>query len=146
MNYSVVEEAVRSRFVEHYGEDLPDECCVSGDIDQLFTALQEGNYNFGVLLEYGKGSKLKQAPFNGKLWVWVIEGIMVMRYQGDNAAIEQEVRQKIDRLANVFDGHPTLGGLTPLAAVTDIDTPEPALVNEVPFYWLPFTIEVLDKA
>ena len=145
MNYSVLEEAVRSQFVTHFGADLPDACCVSGDIDKLFMALQEGDQALGVLLEFGKGAKMKQAPFNGKVWVWVINGILILRYQGDNSNIEQDVRQRIDQVANVFDGHATLGGLTPLVAVTDIDTPEPALVNEVPFYWLPFTIEVLDK-
>jgi hypothetical protein len=48
-------------------------------------------------------------------------------------------------LALIFHDDPRLGGLSPYTRLVDIDTPEPSTINDVPFYWLPFMITVVDR-
>lgn len=143
IGYEKLERAVKDQVITRFGID--ETLCQQGDVDTLFDALQKTNALVGFLLEYGGGGKLRHAPFNGKSWLWVLNGYALVRFEGDTKKIEEDARKIVDQLLPLFNGSPTLGGLSALASITEIDMPVPSTVNDVPFYWIPFSIEIMEK-
>ena len=146
MPYSDLEEAVRKHIKFQFPDDLEESRIVAGNLDKLFEAMQAENADMGCLLNYENGAVLNDPPFDGRIWLWAISGLILIRYKGDPIAIEEEARQVIDTLSMLFKGSHTLGGITPLAKIAAIKKPDPGKLNDVPFYWIPFLIEVLEKA
>jgi hypothetical protein len=144
MAYEVIEEAVRQRLIA-YIPGLSDSLCVAGDLDGLFEAMSTQGSNIGALLEYDSGVRLMDAPFNGKGWGWTINGYILLRYEGDNKAIEAKARDTVGLLFTLLDGVQTLGGVSALATIKKIESPEPARINDVPFYWVPFLVSALER-
>ena len=66
----------------------------------------------------------------------------LVRFDGDPAKIEADARQIVDQVITIFDDKHTLGGLAAIAKVVSIDEPLPSTVNDVPFYWIPFLIDI----
>jgi hypothetical protein len=143
IGYEVVEQAVKVRIIHVFGIDEP--LCQKGDMDALFESMQKVNAPRGFLLEYAGGEKLKNAPFNGKMWGWLMNGYALVRYQGDSTQIEIDARQTVDQIVKLVDGFQTLGGLVALASLIEIDPPMPSTINDVPFYWIPFTINIMER-
>ena len=143
IGYERIENAVKERVIATFGVDAT--LCQQGDVDALFEEMQKANAPIGFLLEFAGGTRLKQAPFNGKSWQWRVYGYAIIRYQGDNAKIEDDARLAMDKIITLFDGSHTLGGLAALATLSEIDQPMPSTINDVPFYWVPFTVDVVEK-
>lgn len=143
IGYQVLEQAVKERVVLIFG--LEDDLCQKGDVDALFQAVQQRGAPLAFLLEYAGGERMRDAPFNGKAWLWHMNGYALIRFDGDTAKIEADARQIVDKIITLFDGTHTLGSLAALAVITDIDEPLPSTVNDVPFYWIPFLINVTEK-
>ncbi len=72
MGYPEIEEGVRQKL--RYLFVVDDSLVTSDGIDQLFEAMQTQVADLGILLEYGNGDRLREPPFNGKVWLWSIEG------------------------------------------------------------------------
>lgn len=145
VDYSVVEDAVVHRVRDHFSTELSDSRCKAADIDAVFSAMLEEDSDYGCVLDYGDGRKRPRSPFSHDVWTWQILGMMLVRYRGDAPAHDKQARQVIDKLTHVFDNDKRLGGLVPLVEVTEIGKPEAEAVNDVPMYWIPFSIEVIDK-
>ena len=143
IGYEVIEEAVKQRVISVYA--ITDALCQKGNIDALYEAMQTAGSPFGVLVEYAGGRRLAEPPFNGKSWLWSMNGYLLVRFQGDAQQIEVDARQAIDKLVTLFDASHTLGQITAVARLTDIDIPIPSTINDVPFYWIPFSVEVTEK-
>lgn len=145
MGFSVIEEAVRVRIVEHFSDLLTDGLVVKGELDKLYDNMLTTDADLGCLIEYGGGSPQSRPPFKEDVWVWTIAGFFLLRYKGDDAQMEAQVRVVIDRLRSVFKGHHTLGGVTSKASLASMDTPDPGMINDTVFYWLFFAAEAFDK-
>jgi hypothetical protein len=143
IGYQALEQAVKGRVVTVF--ELNASLCQAGDVDALFQALQQTGAKLGFLLEYAGGERVHDAPFNGKSWLWHMNGYALVRFDGDSAKIEIDARQIVDTVINLFDGSHTLGNLAAVARVNEIDEPLPSTVNDVPFYWIPFLINVMEK-
>ncbi len=143
IGYTRIEAAVKSRIVNRFGVD--ETLCQQGDIDVLFTALQSAGAPLGFLLEYAGGTRLKDAPFNGRMWGWHMNGYALVRFEGDTEKIEDDARVIVDRLTGLFEQAHTLDGLVAVTFISEIDMPIPSNINDVPFYWIPFTVEVMEK-
>ena len=143
IGYEVIEEAVKQRVLIVLTLDAS--LCQKGNIDALFEALQTAGASLGSLLEYAGGARLTEPPFNGKSWLWRMNGYALLRFQGDAQQIEVDARQVIDKIVTLFDGSHTLGQIAAVARLTDIDMPIPSTVNDAPFYWIPFSVEVTEK-
>jgi hypothetical protein len=145
LGYEKIEELVVGRFIKEFDGLLTEELCSRGDLDELFENLQKLGKSEGVLLEFGGGRKLRAAPFNGKAWEWTTDGFYLIKFDGDSSAIEQRARQVADKLCTVLDASKTLGGSVAKIEVVTIEKPEPAKINEVPFYWIPMSIATLER-
>ena len=143
IGYERIESAVKERVIATFGVEPA--LCQQGDVDALFEEMQNVDAPLGFLLEFAGGTRLKQPPFNGKSWQWRVYGYALLRFQGDAAKIERDARNAMDKIITLFGGSPTLGGLTALATLSEIDQPLPSTINDVPFYWVPFTVDVLEK-
>jgi hypothetical protein len=140
--YSVIEAKVVDAFKAAFQAEMGDRVS-AGDIDRVMTDMLTGEYTYGCLFEFGGGAARSREPFRTPVWTWVIDGMIMIRYT-DSATIEQQLRQVIDKLPGMFDDH-TLGNTTPMVELVRIASAETVTVNDVPFYWLNFTIEALDK-
>lgn len=140
MSYKVIEEAIRMKLIRKFAPELSANRCIVGDLDTLFRSMHNEDARIGVLIEFEGGRKLSNAPYNGKMWEWAIDGFVLIRYLGDSVEIEQVAREIIEVIYGLVDDDRTLGGKCALASVVSISRLEPAAINEVPFYWVPFTI------
>lgn len=117
---------------------------VSGEVDKLMQQLAGMNKKYGCLLDFGGGAHRTIEPFNKRVWVWTILGVLIIKYQADNNAIEDEVREAVEKLATLFVADHTLGGITPLVRIERIDQPEVVQLNDIPMYWLGFEVSVIE--
>ena len=145
VDYSVIESAVVQRVRQHFNTELSESRCKATDIDAVFAAMVNEDADYGCVLDYSDGRRMPRPPFNSDVWVWQVLGMVLIRYRGDVEAHDMMARQVIDKLVHLFDNDKRLGGLVPLAQITQIGKPEAEAVNEVPMYWIPFSIEVIDK-
>ena len=143
IGYEVIENAVQARVTTVFGLDVS--LCEKGNIDSLYDAMQKQGAKIGFLLEYAGGERVKNPPFNGKSWAWYMNGYAVVRYAGDSDQIEVDARKNIDRITTLFDGSHTLGGSAAVAWIEEIEQPIPSTINDVPFYWIPFVMMILEK-
>ncbi len=143
-DYAVVEEALRQRLITHFSNQLSDTRCVAGDIDALLRAIfdEEDTY-FGCLLEFGMARELIREPFKAQIWATQIVGIFMIRYSPD---VEDNLRLVLKNLRTLCKDDPRLGGTVDRARVIRIDTPEPVQVEDIGFYFVPFTVEVWERA
>lgn len=142
VEYSVVESALITRLIETFSE-LSDTRCRAGDVDGVFNAIFEEGEDYGCLIEFGGGRDAAKSPFDKSMWTWRTDCIFFIRYGED---IETKMRAIVDKLAYLTaPGQHTLGGTTPLARLYEIGVPEPGTVNDIPFYWIPFTVEIIGK-
>jgi hypothetical protein len=143
VGYEVIEKAVQSRAMTVF--QLDESLVQIGNIDSLFDTLQTSGAPLGILLEYAGGDRLKAAPFNGKTWAWHMNVYVLVRYQGDNDQIEIDARKNIDKIVTLVDGSHTLCGTAAVAWVEEIDQPIASTINDIPFYWIPFSLLILEK-
>lgn len=145
MGFTLIEDALRLRILIQMSDYLDETRCVKSDVDGLYNAMQQAQSNYGCLLDYGGGQRLEEAPYSGKMWQWLISGAFLVRYTGDNRAVEEAARFFIDQIFSILDGDHTLGGICGVARLTEILPPQPGSINDTPFYWLIFTVEVIEK-
>jgi hypothetical protein len=117
---------------------------VAGELDDLLNVMVGESYTFGIYLDYfGAHRDRPTEKFNGKTWVWEIVGMVLIRV--DPNTIETDMRRKITDIASLFIANHTVGGQVLKAEVVDIGLPEAGAVNDIPFYWCPFTVHVWDR-
>lgn len=143
-DYAVLEAAVIQRLITAI-PDLSDTRCLAGNLDGVLNAMFIENENHGCVVEFLRGQYDPESPFKAPVWVWQILGIYFIRYTGNTVSIETELRNLLPKLAALFHDDHTLGGLSARFRVMEIDTPEPAQINDVPIYWLPFRVDVFDR-
>jgi hypothetical protein len=107
--------------------------------------MQSEDADYGCIIDYGDGQRQRRPTFNADIWVWQIIGFFFVRFRGDQVEQDQKARRVIDRLVTLFSNDKRLGGLVAAINVTQISQPEPEKINEVPLYWIPFSIEAIDK-
>jgi len=149
VGYKAIEAAVVSRFLAYYPNELSATRCKGGDMDAVFDAIFSENKDYGAWFEFG-GGKQRQNPAQTKNhWVWTIVGVFAIRFRDDPEVAGDDIETKLRNVMNlfpaVFDADRTLGGKTPLVELVDLGSAEPAKVNDLPFYWVPFVIEAFDR-
>ena len=145
VGYQRIEEAVVGQLLRHFPDHLNTNRCKASDIDAVFLAMRNEDADFGCVIDYGDGRRRDRPPFGSDIWVWQIIGFFLVRFRGDTADQDRKTREVIDRLTTLFNEDKRLNGLVPLIQVTQISQPEPEMINEMPVYWLAFSIEALDK-
>lgn len=143
IGYEAIEKAVQARAMTVF--ELDQALVQLGNIDALYNAMQSAGAPLGILLEYAGGDRLKAAPYNGKTWAWHMNVYVLVRYQGDSDQIEIDARKNIDKITTLVDGSHTLSGTVAVAWVDDIDQPIASTINDTPFYWIPFSMLILEK-
>lgn len=145
--YTAIEAAIRTRLLAHFSTELESDTCVIADSDSLFRALFQKKAKHGCLLDTGipPGRQMTGEPFKTPMWAWQIIGVFIVRYEGNTAQVETDIRAVIDKLRSLFDDDHTLGGTSSKAKILLIDTPEVVEVNDAPFYFMPFVMEAWDK-
>jgi hypothetical protein len=143
IGYGEIEKAVQARVMTVF--ELEEPVVQLGNVDALFDAMQTAGAPLGFLLEYAGGDRLKNAPFNGRSWAWHMNVYALVRYEGDSSKIEVDARQTIDKILTLVDGSHTLNGTAAVAWLEDIDQPVASTINDIPFYWIPFTLLILEK-
>lgn len=145
VGYSQIEAAVVQRILDHFPAELSANRCKSSDIDAVYQAMREEDSDFGCVVDYGDGRRRDRPPFGSDVWVWQVVGFFLIRFRGDSNDQDRKAREVIDKLTTLFTVDKRLNGLVPLIQVTQISQPEPEVINEMPVYWLAFSIEAMDK-
>jgi hypothetical protein len=138
--YGPVESALIDKFVSHFSAELNGDLVKAGKLDELIQNISLQNADYGVLLEFNGGIEDSGKPFVRPVWIWETAGIFLIRYRGDDEDIETKLRDAVDKLAVLFEDDHTIGGTTPFAKFRVIDPSEPAQINDISFYWVPFVI------
>jgi hypothetical protein len=142
-NYTDLEQAVVNKLIAHFDGLLNEKSCRAGDLDGVLEAVFETSAEYGCILEFDGGREESRSPFDKLVWVWSIIGVFLIRYDG--VGVEAKMRDAVNRLAMVFDKDHTLGGATVRVRIAEISKAEPAAVNDIAFYWLPFRVEIIDR-
>jgi hypothetical protein len=129
--------------VEYFPE-LSEGRVKGGNLDAVLGAMFEEGEKFGVLIEFAGGGHHHSEVFSKTVFQWRMAGVFFIRFE-DIEAVEEDLRDLLGRLSLIFHDDPRLGGLSPYARLVDIDIPEPSTINDVPFYWLPFMVTVVDR-
>ena len=117
---------------------------VAGAIDVLFAQVLGEQKKYACIIDFGGGVRTKVEPFAKRIWSWAVIGVILIKYTGEVKEMEEELRGTINLLAGLFEGNHTLGGITPLVQIERIDQAEVTQLNDVPFYWLPFQMTILE--
>ena len=145
VGYRAIEKAARDKIRAHFGDLLTENSCVAADLDRLFKEIQMNDRDLGCIIDYADGSRQQGAPYTKQMWQWRIGGFFMVRHRGDPVQTDDAARLVIDKIYSIFEDDHTLGGLTPFVRVESIDQPEAGDLNDIPFYWIYFVIEALDK-
>lgn len=144
--YQDIENAVIQMLLTEFPDRLDETRCVAGNIDGVFASLEKSDIATvvdGVVLEFGGGTSKPRQTIGNINWAWIIAGIWLIRYHPD---IENALREVVSRIPILFQENPRLGGVTPLAYITEIGDPIIGKINDVSFYFVPFFIEALDQS
>lgn len=141
-DYEVYEDALCAHLITSFPNHLSATRCKSADPDTVLTAIFEENSLYGCVLDFGRGFEDSREPFKTQVWVWQIVGIFFVRF---DESVEPHARQIISILKRLFENDHTLGGVSPRVRMVGIETPEPTQVNDIPFYFIPFTVEFWDR-
>lgn len=117
---------------------------VAGAIDILFKQVIGETKKYGCIIDFGGGVRTKVEPFAKRIWSWAVIGVILIRYKGEAKEMEDELREAVNLLAGLFEGNHTLGGITPLVQIERIDQADVTQLNDIPFYWLPFQMTILE--
>lgn len=145
--YKLIEDAVIEHLLVKFEGYVTPESVVAGEIDKLFDEILGEGTRYGILLEFGGGGRPKRdgESFKGRIWEWIIIGVVMIKYVGDVKVIEDDLRVIIGILRKLFKKDHTLEGVSPKIDINRIDAPQVMNINEVPVYWLPFEISAWDK-
>jgi hypothetical protein len=139
--YEVYEDAVVSKFIGYFDE-LDDKRCMAADVDAVVNNMLLENSKFGCYVDFNGGSDEPRKAFNTSMWAWSMVGIFLIRFSD---TIEDDLRTIVNKLSLAFAGDHTLGGITPFVHLISIGVPESGDINDTPYYFLPFVIEVIDR-
>jgi len=143
--YDIKEAAVVKKIYNHFQKYVDHEDqVVAGAIDLIFKQLVGEGKKYGCLVEFGGGARTRVEPFKRPIWQWTLICVFIVRFTGELEDVEDELRGIINLLSSLFNDDHTLGGLTPLVRIERIDQPEVIRMNDIPMYWLPFEISVLE--
>jgi hypothetical protein len=144
--YTEIENAIVDAIYSHFDDDFVDDKdqVVAGSIDVLLKQLLGESKKYGCLVEFGGGGRTRVEPFKHPIWQWSIICVFMIRYTGDVQDVEGKLRSVINRLSTLFKQDHTVGGITPRARIERIDQAEVTQMNDVPMYWVPFEISVLE--
>ena len=141
--YTACEDAVVTRLISKFSE-LDADNCIAGDVDSVLTYMLENDLTTGCYVDYGGGEEDLRKPFTIPIWFWRVVGIFMIRKTDDNT-IEADLRSILDRLALLFYPDHTLNGITARARISEIGDADTVDIEGMPFYWLPFVAEVIDR-
>lgn len=144
--YTEIENAIVGSIYSHFDDDFVEhkDQVVAGSVDTLLKQLLGESKKYGCLVEFGGGGRTRVEPFKHPIWQWSIICVFMIRYEGDVEEVEGDLRSVINRLSTLFKKDHTVGGITPLAKLERIDQAEVIQMNDVPMYWVPFEISVLE--
>jgi len=141
--YRAIEDALIARLVAAFPGELNPNRVKASDLDAVVDAMFSEGSPYGVYIEFGGGRPDSQQVMKGLDWHWTFAGVFLIQYTGIDT--DMSVREIATRLASMLKEDPTLGGVSPLARVSDIDVAEPIKINDTPFYWMPFVVTGLDR-
>ncbi len=144
--YTEIENAIVNHIYNHFDDDFVDHKnqVIAGSIDILIDQLFGKSKKYGCLVDFGGGGRTRVEPFKKEIWQWSIICVFMVRYEGDTQEIEGDLRLVINRLTTLFRQDHTVGGITPLAKLARIDQREVVQMNDIPMYWIPFEISVIE--
>lgn len=143
--YTELERAVLDKFLSVFNTKLVAERVTAGNPDQVHDEIlsDETGNPYGVWTEFGGGRMDSRQPFSKLVWIWRVNGIFVIQYEGDET--ETSMRDIVDVMFSMFQGDHTLGNKTPYVRMISIGDAYPAEINNIKFYWIPFVIDVIDR-
>jgi len=144
VGYAPLEQAVIEQMLTKFPAELDVTRVKGGDIDTVLDAMFTNGFTHGCVFEMGGGREGSGESFEKNAWVWSLFGYYIIRYT-DDVDIEAVMRDVTSRISSLFDNNRRLHDLTPLARVTRIEAPEPVQVNDIPFYWITFIVDVIDR-
>lgn len=149
-----VANAIRQVLINTAMLDLNERTC-SIDLDQAINYLNLDGKNTACLIMFSGGTREAREPFQmtggggmtnrGKIWKWRFNCILMLKYTGGSMDIEVRELEAVDALMGLLDADRRLGGLSANADIVYIGQADGSEINDMAFYFLPFSIEVWNK-
>jgi len=137
--------AVIDRMEEYYPASILRNDAIGKDMYTVAESVYSEGLEHGMWLEFGGGEPEVLPPFRKPVWIWTIDGVLLIRYTGNDATMEERLGERIDELFNVFSTpNHAIDNITPLVKIAWIGKPDAVSVEDTPFYFLPFTIKLID--
>lgn len=143
--YIQIRDAAKAYITTHFSTLTPTVSVDVGDIDRLIQNIIKDDNTFGIYLEFGGGGRQRREQFAGREWIWRVEGVLIVRHKGDIDATEDNLANAIDLLRTLFMDNTSLSGATSFAMIDTVEPPEPLVLHDFPFYWVPFRTAYIDK-
>ena len=144
VGFSACYDAVIDRFKSYFDGIIRSEA-IGKDLYTIAESVYSENLEYGMWLEFGGGEPEQLPPFRKHVWVWTIDGVFMIRYQDTDLATEEIMVKRVDDLFNVFaTPNHAIEDITPLVKLVWIGKPDAVSVEDTPFYFLPYTIKLID--
>lgn len=141
VGYGLIEDAFIEKLLSKFPQ-LNDTRCKAGDLDGVIEAIFSENANVGCVVEFGGAQKFKKEGFSQPIWTWSYACLFFIRFSD---TVEKDLRTIVSTIATLVEGDQRLGGVTYLAEVYEIATPEVVDIADVPFYMVPFVLDAVDR-
>lgn len=144
VGFTTCYNAVIDRMQEYFtGTIRPD--AIGKDMYTIADYVYGKNLEYGMWVEFGGGEPEELPPMRKHVWVWTIDGVLMIRYTGDDLSMEETLGERIDDLFKVFaTPNHAITGITPLVKLVWIGRPDAVSVEDTPFYFVPFTVKLID--
>jgi len=144
VGFSVCYDAVIDELKSYFsGTIRPD--AIGKDLFTITTYVYDEGLEYGIWVEFGGGEPEILPPMRKHMWIWTIDGVLIIRYTGNDLTMEETLGDRIDQLFRAFaTPNHAIDGITPLVKIAWIGKPDAVSVEDTPFYFLPFTIKLID--
>lgn len=137
-------DAVIDRMKEHF-QGIIRADAIGKDMYSVAESVYGTNLEYGMWLEFGGGEPDVMQPFRKPVWIWTIDGVLLIKYQGTDLETEILLGDRIDDLFKTFvTPNHAITDVTPFVKVAWIGKPDAVSVEDTPFYFLPFVVRIVD--
>lgn len=144
IGFTVCHNAVIDRLKEHFSGIIRPQAIGKALYDITDYVYQNG-IEYGIWLEFSGGEKETSPVFRRNMWTWTMEGVVLMRYTGDDTSMEERLSTMVDSLFDTFaTPNHAITDITPYVQIPWIGKPDAVAIEDTPFYFLPFIIKIID--
>lgn len=142
--YVNIENEIKAAAELYFASYLTGDDVVGNDINTVVSAMLQNDSEYGIVLEFVEAIKKKPESYKVTSWEYRINVLIIYRYNKQTG--ESQLRSIIDYAQSFLENNIRLNNHVKMAELLRIGTPEPYLIGEAAFYWVPLTVVVWDSS